>query len=161
MKEHLDDTNLQILRILQEDGSTTNADLARQIGLKPPSVLQRVRKLEQTGIIRNYTAHLDPEKLGFSLTVFAQISLSLHHIDSIDTFVKEISGIPEVLEIHHVSGEYDFLLKLCVRNIRHYERLIRERLAAVKGIAKVQSCFVLASPKETSAVPLDELHDEV
>lgn len=161
MRESLDETNLQILRILQEDGSTTNADLARKIGLKPPSVLQRVRKLEQTGIIQHYTAHLSPEKLGFSLTVFANISLSLHHIDSIDSFVKEISGIPEVLEIHHVSGEYDFLIKLVVKNIRHYEQLIREQLACVKGIAKVQSCFVLASPKETSALPLDQVHEEV
>lgn len=154
MKEQLDDTNLQILRILQADGSISNADLSRQIGLKPPSVLQRVRKLEQMGLIKGYTAHLNAEELGFGLTIFAQVSLALHQDMPIDHFVECVSAVPEVLEVHHVSGEFDFLLRIVVQNMRHYERLIRDELSTIKGMGKIQSCFVLASPKEAYALPI-------
>lgn len=154
MRENIDETNLEILRILQDDGSTTNADLSRKIGLKPPSVLQRVRKLEQSGIIKHYTAHLDAEQLGFSLTVFAQVSLALHQDDPIQNFVKEVSQIPEVLEIHHVSGEFDFLLKIVVENMREYERLIRDHLSSIRGMGKIQSCFVLATNKNSAKLPI-------
>jgi Lrp/AsnC family transcriptional regulator, leucine-responsive regulatory protein len=154
MRDHLDETNLEILKILQDDGSTTNADLARKIGLKPPSVLQRVRKLEQSGVIKRYTAHLDAEQLGFGLTVFAQVSLSLHQDQPIENFVTEMSEIPEVMEVYHVSGEFDFLIKIVVENMRHYERLIRERMSAIRGMGKIQSCFVLATRKEGSKLPI-------
>ncbi|MBL8049129.1 MAG: Lrp/AsnC family transcriptional regulator [Chthonomonas sp.] len=154
MKEHLDETNLEILRILQADGSITNADLSRKIGLKPPSVLQRVRKLEQLDLIKGYTAHLNAEELGFGLTIFAQVSLALHQDQPIENFVNSVSGIPEVLEVHHVSGEFDFLLRIVVQNMRHYEQLIRDRLSSIKGMGKLQSCFVLASPKESYALPI-------
>lgn len=154
MKEQLDETNLQILRLLQADGSITNADLSRKIGLKPPSVLQRVRRLEQLNLIKGYTAHLNAEELGFGLTIFAQVSLALHQDQPIENFVKSVSEINEVMEVHHVSGEFDFLLRIVVQNMRHYEQLIRDQLSTIKGMGKLQSCFVLASPKESYALPI-------
>ncbi len=154
MKDRLDEIDLQILRMMQEDGRMTNADLARQIGLSPPSVLQRVRKLEENGLIRYYTAVLEADKLGFGLTVLAQISLALHQEQPIERFRREVFTIPEVLECHHVSGEFDFLLKIVIEDMHAYEVLVRERLSKIKGLGKIQSCFVLASVKQTTRLPI-------
>src|SRR5689334_19538962 len=123
MKSFLDETDVRILRILQEDGRITNADLAKAIELSPPSALQRVRRLERAGYVKKYTALLDPEKLGYSITVWAMISLSLHQGLPVDDFRKGIQENPEVVECYNVSGEFDFLLKIIVEDIRAYERL--------------------------------------
>src|SRR5438105_2391153 len=105
----IDDVDLQLLKLLQRDGRITNADLAKSVGLSPPSVLQRVRALERAGLVRGYTALLDPEKLGLKITAFAMISLSLHQDMPIERFRRSILEIDEVQECYHVSGEYDFL----------------------------------------------------
>lgn len=154
MRDRLDEVDLHILRVLQADGRITNADLARLVGLSPPSVLQRVRKLEESNVIRGYTAVLDQEKLGFSLTVFAQISLALHQDAAIDRFRQAVLDIPEVLECTNVSGEFDFLLKIVVADMKAYEALIRDRLSKIKGLGKIQSCFALATTKQTLRLPL-------
>lgn len=152
--DKLDDIDWQLLKLMQADGRITNADLARLVKLSPPSVLQRVRKLEDLGLIRGYLALLDQEKLGFGLTVFAQISLALHQEEPIERFRKAIQDIPEVLECYHVSGEFDFLLKIVVEDMKAYEALVRSRLSKIKGLGKIQSCFALATNKQTYALPL-------
>lgn len=154
MKERLDTADRNILRLLQEDGRITNADLARKVGLSPPSMLQRVRRLEQKGFVKQYTAQLDPEKLGYSLQVMAMISLSMHQDQPIENFLEEVMSIPEVLECQHVSGDFDFLLKIVALDIHDYERTVRERLSKIKSIGKIQSCFVLRSNKSSSALPI-------
>jgi Lrp/AsnC family leucine-responsive transcriptional regulator len=155
-RERLDDVDLHILRLLQQDGRMTNADLARTVGLSPPSVLQRVRKLEETGVIRGYATILDQEKMGFGLTVLAQISLALHQEAPIERFRRAIADIPEVLECYHVSGEFDFLLKIVVEDMKGYEALVRNKLSKIKGLGKIQSCFALATTKQTYRLPLEE-----
>jgi Lrp/AsnC family leucine-responsive transcriptional regulator len=154
MKTHLDEVDLQILNLLQGDGRITNADLAKAVNLSPPSVLQRVRTLEKLGLVRAYTAILDHERLGLKITALAMISLSLHQEQPIERFRKEIQTIPEVLECYHVSGEFDFLLKIVVKDIRAYEQLVREKLSRIKGIGQIKTSFVLATPKYTTRVPL-------
>jgi Lrp/AsnC family leucine-responsive transcriptional regulator len=149
----LDDVDLQILRHLQEDGRVTNADLAKAVGLSPPSVLQRVRALERGGYVKGYTAILDPEKLGLNVTAFAMISLALHQDMPIERFRRAVLDIEEVLECYHVSGDYDFLLKIAVRDMRAYEALIREKISRIRGIGKINSCFVFGTPKQTTAIP--------
>src|SRR5262245_37800981 len=116
----------------------TNADLAKQIELSPPSTLQRVRALEKGGYIRRYTAILDAERIGLKITVCAMVSLSLHQDQPIERFRKSISEIPEVVECYHVSGEFDFLLKILVTDIRAYEQLIRDKLSKVRGIQQIR-----------------------
>lgn len=153
-KTHLDEVDVQLLAILQADGRITNADLAKKVNLSPPSVLQRVRSLEKAGLIRGYYALLDAERLGFKITALAMISLSLHQEQPIERFRRAIQDIPEVMECYHVSGEFDFLLKIVVRDIRAYESLIRERLSKIKGIQQIKTSFVLAQPKYTNQVPL-------
>lgn len=154
MRIRLDEVDQKILRILQDDGRVTNADLARMIGLSPPSALQRVRKLEELRLIKGYVGLLNAERLGFGLTVFAQVSLALHQDKAIERFKREVAEIPQVVEAYNVSGEFDYLLKIVVEDMRAYENLIRERLSTIKGLSKIQSCFVLASAKQTTKLPL-------
>ncbi len=154
LKTHLDEVDVQILALLQEDGRTTNADLAKSVGLSPPSVLQRVRTLEKAGLIRGYHALLDYERLGLKITAMTEITLSLHQEQPIERFRKAISGIPEVMECYHVSGDYDFLLKIVVKDIRSYEQLVRERLSKIKGIQQIRTSFVLAITKHTTQIPI-------
>jgi Lrp/AsnC family leucine-responsive transcriptional regulator len=155
LKSHLDEVDVQLLSLLQKDGRMTNADLAKSVGLSPPSVLQRVRTLEKLGLIRGYFALLDYERLGLRITALAMISLSLHQEQPIERFRKAVQDIPEVLECYHVSGEFDFLLKIVVKDIRSYEMLIRERLSKIKGISQIRTSFVLSTPKFTNQIPFN------
>lgn len=155
IREVLDEVDIHILQLLQQDGRTTNADLARMVGLSSPSVLQRVRKLEELGVIRAYTTVLSHESVGFGLQVFVQISLMLHQDQPVERFLRSIRAIPEILECHHVSGEFDFLLKVVVRDIATYQKLVMERLSQIKGVGKIESCFVLGTEKYTLRLPIE------
>ena len=154
MRDSFDEVDLSILRLLQANGRITNADLARRVGLSPPSVLQRVRKLEDQKLITGYTALLNREAMGFGLVVIAMVSLALHQEQAIERFRKAARSMPEVLECLHVSGDFDFLLKIVVRDMKAYEKFIREKLSAIKGVGKIQSCFVLAENKQTTELPI-------
>jgi Lrp/AsnC family transcriptional regulator, leucine-responsive regulatory protein len=154
VRAHIDDIDLQLLGILQGDGRITNADLAKRVGLSPPSVLQRVRNLEKLGLVKGYHAILDAERLGLKITALVMINLSLHQEQPIERFRRSVNEIPEVLECYHVSGEFDFLLKVVVRDIRAYEVLVRERISRIKGIRQIKTSFVLGVPKHTTQIPL-------
>jgi len=154
MKDRLDSVDARILRLLQDDGRVTNADLAREIGLSPPSMLQRVRKLEQAGYVDRYTAILNYEAVGYSLMVMAMISLALHQERPIEKFQAAVRDVPEVLECLHVSGDYDFMLKIVARDIHDYERIVRDELSTIKGVGKIHSSFVLGINKATTVLPL-------
>lgn len=154
MKTHLDEVDLQILSILQANGRITNADLAKEVQLSPPSVLQRVRTLEKAGLIKGYFAQLDADRLGFKITAWVQITLSLHQEQPIERFRRAILDIPEILECYHVSGDFDFLLKVVVRDMRAYEVFIREKLSKVKGVQQIRTSFVFGINKHTSILPI-------
>lgn len=154
MKSHLDEIDRKILGFLQADGRMTNAELAKRIDLSPPSALHRVRALERAGYIRRYCAVLDAEKLGYKVTVWAMISLSLHQDQPIESFRASIAEIREIAECYHVSGEFDFLLKILVPDIRSYEQLIRDKLSRIRGIQQIKSSFVLATPKHSAQLPI-------
>lgn len=154
MKTHLDEVDVQILSLLQKDGRVTNADLAKSVGLSPPSVLQRVRALEKAGLIRGYHAILDSERMGLKITALTQVTLALHNEQPIERFRRAVQDIPEVMECYHVSGDYDFLLKIVVKDIRGYEQLVREKLSKIKGLQQIKTSFVLGTPKHTTQIPL-------
>lgn len=153
-KTHLDETDVQILHLLQNDGRMTNAELAKRVGLSPPSVLQRVRALEKAGLIRAYVALLEPERLGLRITAMIMISLALHQEQPIERFRRSIQEIPEIIECYHVSGDFDFLLKVVVKDMRAYEVFLREKLSKIKGIGKITTNFVLATNKQITQIPL-------
>ncbi|MEA2553866.1 MAG: hypothetical protein QOJ65_2042 [Fimbriimonadaceae bacterium] len=154
MKTHLDEKDAQILSILQADGRITNAELAKRVSLSPPSALQRVRALEKAGLIRGYVALLDPDRLGLRLTALVMVRLSLHQERPIEQFRKSVNEIPEIMECYHVSGEFDFLLKVVVKDIRAYEQLVREKITKIKGLQQINTAFVMGIPKQTTLLPL-------
>lgn len=154
MKTQFDEVDVQLLSLLQGDGRITNAELAKRVGLSPPSVLQRVRQLERSGIVKNYVALLDPEKLGLKLTALTEITMSLHQEQPIERFRKSVQDIPEIVECYHVSGDFDFLLKILVKDMRAYEVLLREKILKIKGIQHIKSSFVYSVPKSTTKMPV-------
>jgi Lrp/AsnC family leucine-responsive transcriptional regulator len=154
VKLTLDETDLKILSILQKDGRITNAELAKRVGLSPPSALQRVRNLELSGAIKGYVALLDAERLGLKVTVLAMVSLSLHQEQPIERFRRSIQEIGEIVECYHCSGDFDYLLKILVPDIRAYEVLIREKVSRIRGIRQIKSSFVLGVPKSTTGLPI-------
>jgi DNA-binding Lrp family transcriptional regulator len=154
MKSQLDETDIQILNLLQRDGRITNADLAKAVGLSAPSVLQRVRILEKSGLIKGYVALLDADRLGRKLVAFVHVSLALHESQPIERFRKSVHEIPQVTEVYNITGEYDFMLKVQARDMRHYENILRDKITKIRGIGKLNKSFVLGTGKHTTEIPL-------
>ncbi|MDX9801482.1 MAG: Lrp/AsnC family transcriptional regulator [Spirochaetia bacterium] len=151
----IDETNKQILNILQEDGAITNAELAKRIGLAPASTLERVKKLERTGIIKKYVALVDSEKIGKGIIAFVEISLNDHSAETIKQFNHDIIKIPEVLECYHISGDKDYLLKVATDSIKNYEVVALEKLAVIPHVGKISTLFVLSTIKSETSIYLN------
>jgi Lrp/AsnC family leucine-responsive transcriptional regulator len=153
-KTLLDEVDVHILALLQKDGRITNADLAKSVGLSPPSVLQRVRALEKAGLIRGYFALLDADRLGLRVLAWVQITLALHQEQPIERFRRSIQDMPEILECYHVTGDFDFLLKVVVKDMRTYEVFIREKLSKIKGIGQIKTSIAFGTNKYTTQLSL-------
>ena len=104
----IDAIDMAILRILQQDGRISNADLAQRVNLSPPATLVRVRRLKEQGTIQSTVALLNKEQLGYDMTCFISVSLQLHRVEGLEEFRSSVSAFPEVLECHHVTGDFDF-----------------------------------------------------
>ena len=152
----IDDIDRAILRELQVDARISNLDLSRQIDLSPPATHARVRRLEACGLIRGRVAIVDRERAGFDLLVFVSIGMQVHQYQHIERFRALIGELPEVLECHHLTGEYDYLLKVVLRNRRDLERFVVEKLSPIPGIARIHSSLVLSEVKATTALPIDQ-----
>jgi Lrp/AsnC family leucine-responsive transcriptional regulator len=151
----MDAIDLEILMALQRDGRITFADLAQRVGLSPPAVAERVRKLEERGIIQGYTAVLNAKRLKLDITAF--ISVSVSHPRHDPPFVEEISRWGEVLECHHVLGADDYLLKIKVNDTSALEDLIMARLRMLEGVTQTRTTIVLSTVKEGTALNLEHL----
>jgi Lrp/AsnC family leucine-responsive transcriptional regulator len=154
----LDSLDKQILRLLLKKGRITWSDLASQLGLSAPATADRVKRLEDRGIIVGYTARLNAEFLGFDLTAF--ISVTLDHPRHRSAFLQQVQALDAVLECHHVTGDDDFLLKVRCRHTRALETFITDQLKAVEGVAKTRTSIVLSTLKETLAPPLENASQE-
>lgn len=150
----LDDIDRSILRILQGDGRVTNADLARQVALSPPAVHARVRRLEEAGLIGRYVALLDREAMGFELLCLINISMERHRRKDIEQVRLAVQDMPEVLECHYLTGEFDYQLKVVVRNRKELEQFVLDRLSTIPGIAHIRTSLVFSEIKATTALPL-------
>jgi Lrp/AsnC family transcriptional regulator, leucine-responsive regulatory protein len=150
----LDEIDLSILRALQADGRMSNVELAQRCNLSPSSTLERVRRLERAGIIEGYTARVNPGALGHQVLVFVMVTMREHDQKALVRFEKAVSGLPEVLECHHVAGEYDFLLKALVRDVAALRNMLVERLSALPGVARIHTTLILATSKHVLDVPL-------
>ena len=151
----LDNVDKAILRTLQIDGRLSNVELARKISLSPPATHTRLRRLEKDGYIRQYTAIVDREKAGYDLLCFIHVSLQMHQLVQVDKFRKLVRQMPEVLECHHITGEYDYLLKVVLRNRKDLERFVVDRLTPIPGVARIHTSLVFTEVKTTMALPLE------
>lgn len=150
----LDQIDKHILEILQANAKITNSQLATEIGLSPAPTLERVRKLENGGLIKSYHAAIDVKQMGLGTGVFVLISLSAHKKSQIMSFVDKINKIPEVIECHHITGSGDFLLKILTRDISSYQQLILNTLADIDEIGNMQSMMILSTFKESKVMPI-------
>jgi len=155
MEVELDKTDLQILKILQQNGRITNLQLSNEIGLSPAPTLERVRKLENSGYILSYHALVDEEKLGLGIKTFIQVSLDFHQNDTIQVFLDAIQEIKEITECHHVTGQCDFLLKVYVKDIKAYEQLIMQKISRISVVKTFQTMIIMSTNKKEPTVPLE------
>ncbi|MBL8176232.1 MAG: Lrp/AsnC family transcriptional regulator [Bryobacterales bacterium] len=141
----MDSIDQEAIRILSERGRATWAELGERLKLSPPAAAERVRKLEERGVIKGYTAVLDPETLGLSLAAFIAVTLSDHA--QRQRFLEAIAEIPEIEECHHVAGDYDFLLKVRCAGTRDLDRLLTEQLKGIAGAGRTHTTIVLSTQK--------------
>ena len=150
----IDSTDRKILQILQSNAKITNAQLSKDIGLSPAPTLERVKKLENLGIIRSYHATLDTEKVGLGVTTFVQVFLSSHKKSVLDAFVEKIKKIDNVIECHHITGSCDFLLKVISADIPSYQKLMLEEISEIEEISNMQSMVILSTFKDNKILPI-------
>lgn len=145
----LDKIDLQILRILQTNANLTNKELAQRVSLSPTPVYDRVRRLEREGFIREYVAVIDPAKLNQGFVVFCAVKLkSLSH-EYVESFTSSIKDIPEVAECYNISGEYDYMLKIMVPDMRSYQHFILNVLGQMEALGSLTSMFVMDEIKRS------------
>ena len=146
----MDVIDKKILTELQFDSKQTIKELSDKINLTPTPVYERIKKLEENGCITGYKAQIDRFSIGLSLMVFCNISLKEHQAKFLSQFEKEIQPLDEVMSCYHFGVMYDYLLKICVRNMDEYQKFIANKLANIKNIANVQSSFVMKEIKESN-----------
>ena len=150
----MDATDKRILRALARQGRLTNAELAEEVGLSPSPCWTRVKRLEQSGVIRGYAAILDQARLGLPDTVFLEVMMEKHDDGSLKRFEESVLTMPEVLECHLVTGEYDYMLKFAVGGTAGYEAMLREKIYRLPGVRHTRTSFALRCLKNSaSAVP--------
>ncbi len=149
----LDPIDLQILKILQENSKITNLDLSRQIGLSPAPTLERVKKLETSGIIESYHALVDPQAIGLNVKTFVLVSLAWQKENALNNFLEKMQQIPEIVECYIITGEADFLMKLVCKDIPSYEKLLFKTLSQIEEIERLKTLMTLSTVKSSKILP--------
>jgi Lrp/AsnC family transcriptional regulator, leucine-responsive regulatory protein len=152
----IDEIDNKILNIIQQDARIANAEIARQVGLAPSAVLERLRKLEERGVINGYAAEIDAKQVGFGLLAFVFVRTN----ECGDGTDQLLAKIPEVLEVHDVAGEDSFLLKVRAKDPEDLSRLLREKIKALPSVLLTRTTVVLQTVKETIALPLDRINED-
>ena len=147
-EKSFDKIDLAILRILLQDARHTLQEIGAEVGLSATSCWSRIKRLQDEGVIKRYTVEVDPASLGYQDTVIVQLTLESHTEDTLYAFGQVLATIPEILEAYLVSGDYDYYIRIAVRDTRDYERLLREKLYKIPGIRHSKSHFVLRVLKE-------------
>jgi len=145
-----DRLDLEILRVLLADSRKTLQEIGNIVGLSPSSCWTRIKRLETEGAIKRYTVDVNKARLGYADSVIVQLTLESHNDETLYEFGRVLATIPEVLEAYLVSGDYDYYIRIAVRDTRDYERLLREKLYKIPGIRHSKSHFVLRVLKEST-----------
>jgi Lrp/AsnC family transcriptional regulator, leucine-responsive regulatory protein len=152
-----DQIDRNILDILQSNAKITNAQLSKEIGLSPAPTLERVKKLENQGVIVSYHAKLNLQEIGLGVSTFVQVTLVGHKKDYISRFVERINEIPEVVECHHITGQGDFILKIVSADITSYQKLMLEVISEIPEIDNMQSIIILSTFKDSKVMPIPDV----
>ncbi len=150
----LDQIDLKLLELLQQSGKLTTKEIARHVNLSPTPVYERIRRLEREGIIKKYVALVEAEKVGKGLIVFCDITIKEHTKEIGHQFVQDIMASKYVSECYNISGNYDFRLKVMVRDMKHYQDFVLNDLGSIKNIGSAHSTFVMGVIKHDYAVPI-------
>ncbi len=160
MKIKLDRKDVLLLQYLQDDARISNAELARRVDLSSPGLQKRLRRLEESGVVEQYVTLLNREAVGYDMLCYIQVTLRRHEPDAISRFRQVVQDMPEVLECYHVTGEFDYLLKVVVRNRKHLERFLMETLTPVQGMDTIRTSLVLSEIKATTAMEIKRNSDK-
>jgi len=153
MLNKLDKIDLGILEILQENSKITNLDLSKKIGLSPAPTLERVKKLEQSGIIESYHALVNPQSIGLNVKTFVLVSLAWQKENALNNFMEKIKSIKEITECYIITGEADFLIKIICKDIPTYEQLLFKTLSQIEEIERLKTLMTLSTLKDSKILP--------
>lgn len=151
---NLDEIDLHILERLQNEGRITNVELAQSVGLTAPPCLRRMRALEDSGIITAYHAAVDPAKMGFTITVFAMVSLKSQAESDLQAFEDHVEQLPEVRECYMLNGEIDFMLKVVAKDLQEFQSFLTSKLTSAPNVASVKTSLTIRSAKNLPGVPI-------
>ncbi|WKX71000.1 Lrp/AsnC family transcriptional regulator [Streptomyces sp. XD-27] len=149
----MDAVDLQIIRELQADGRLSNQELADRVRLSPSPCLRRVRRLEEAGLIRGYTAMVDQVAFGLPITVFVRVRLERHTAETVNAFEEHVDEIEHIQDCYLMAGSSDYLLRVVIESLEAYEQLVRDRIHAIPGIASIESSFAFGSVKQSRTFP--------
>jgi Lrp/AsnC family leucine-responsive transcriptional regulator len=152
----MDTLDYRILDMLQKDGRATQLEIARAINLSQPATAERIRKLEDRGVITGYTARVDATKLGKDITAF--IGVTIEHPKFFENFAKKVLELPEILEAHRVAGQDSYILKVKTSNTKSLDQLLVETLRTIEGVTRTHTTIVLTSIKEETLVQVSPEH---
>ena len=155
MDTKFDKIDLKIMKILQENSKITNLDLSKKIGLSPAPTLERVKKLEQSGIIKSYHALVDTQAIGLSVKTFVLVSLAWQKENALNAFLDKITQIDEITECYIITGEADFLIKIVCKDIPTYEKLLFKTLYQIEEIERLKTLMTLSTVKDSKLLPFD------
>lgn len=148
----LDTIDLQILRLLQEDAKRTNKEIANAINLSVTAVYERIKRLEREGVIKKYVALINKREVGKSFMVFCQIQLAQHTKEFLNAFERDVVKLEEVSECFHTTGDYDYILKVFVKDMEAYREFMVSKLTALKHIGNTRSTFIITDIKNTTEI---------
>ena len=157
-KIKIDETDQKILKILQADARTSNADIARQVHLVPSATLERVKRLEKIGVIKGYHATIDTSLLDYNLLAFVNIKTDT--TACVSTIVKELKKFDQVQEIHHVAGDDCYLLKIRAANVPRYSKFLHNTILKIDGVLDSRSVIVMDTSKECAGLDLEDVFYE-
>jgi Lrp/AsnC family transcriptional regulator, leucine-responsive regulatory protein len=153
-RPRVDDLDRKLLAYLQKDARVPTAELARRLQLSGPGLQKRLRKLEHQGVIRGYSTVVDREAVGLDLLCFIHVTLAHHRPNSVKQFPEKIRNMPEVLECHFLTGEFDYLLKVVVANHDHLQKFLFGKLMKAGGVDRTRTSIVVKEVKTSTSLPL-------
>jgi Lrp/AsnC family leucine-responsive transcriptional regulator len=152
----MDLLDLKILKVLQSSGRKKNAELARELGVAPSTMMERIRRLEESGVLQGYRARIDPKKLGLDIQAFISVTLSRHETEVIRKFEESIRKMPHIRACYHLTGRFDYLLHVFVNDLDQLGKLVKTRITALPGFGKSETFLVFSEIKSDNGLPVSQ-----